>query len=114
MKKFDCPKTPGHLDFEHFEQFCQYLCSQIAGRVATQMFMQLALAPLLGLWVCTKWENFMQKVAPDLFALCSSYVPADVIVTLFVGVGVSLFVPPLMNLVDWLVLKRAGDEKAKK
>jgi len=48
MEKFDSPKTPGALDYEHYEQFCQFLCSQIAGRVAAQMFMQLALAPLLG------------------------------------------------------------------
>lgn len=107
MEKFDSPKTPGALDYEHYEQFCQFLCSQIAGRVVAQMFMQLALAPLLGLLVCTQWENFMLRFYPDLFKVCTSYVPTDVIVTLFVGVGVSLFVPPLMNVIDALILKSA-------
>lgn len=113
MAKFDSPKTPGALDYDAFEQFCQFLCSQIAGRVGLQMFMQMALAPLLGLLVCMQWENFMLKFAPDLYKTCTSYVPTDVVVTLFVGIGVSLFVPPLMNVVDALILKKAHGSAVK-
>lgn len=107
MAKFDSPKCPGSLDYEHFEQFCQFLCSQIAGRVALQMFMQMALAPMLGLLAASQWEKLMLAYYPDVYKICVSYVPTDVVVTLCVGVGVSLFVPPLMNLVDYLILKTA-------
>jgi hypothetical protein len=113
MTQFESPKSPKQLDYKHFEQFCQYLCSQIAGRVATQMFMQMALAPLLGLVVCHFWEMLMLAYAKDLYEKCTSYVPTEVVVTLFVGIGVSMFVPPLMNFVDWLILNEAAAIKKK-
>lgn len=117
MKKFDVrggnAKGPGTLDYEHFEQFCQFLCSQIAARVSLQMIMQMVLAPLLGLIICMQWEKFMMRIAPDLFKVCTSWVPTEVIVTLFVGIGISLFVPPMMNVVDKLILKEAHKVKDK-
>jgi len=55
----------------------------------------------------------MLYFCPGLFKVCTSWVPTDVIMTLFVGVGVSLFVPPLMNVIDALILKSAHKDKAK-
>lgn len=113
IKKFASPNTPGHLDYEHYLMFCQFLCSQIAGRVTIQMLLQMVVAPLLSLVAAEHWEKLMLKYKPDLYKLCTSYVPSEVVVTLFVGIGVSLFVPPLMNLVDKLVLQSASGAKKK-
>lgn len=114
IDKFADPKNKGHLDFDHFEMFCQFLCQQIAGRVAVQMILQMVVAPLLGLLACDIWEKFMMKVAPATYKWCTSKVPAEVVVTLFVGIGVSMFVPPLMQLIDKTILKDAKDAAKEK
>mmetsp|Transcript_21944 Transcript_21944/g.38569 ORF Transcript_21944/g.38569 Transcript_21944/m.38569 type:complete len:241 (-) Transcript_21944:11-733(-) len=99
---FDSCVAPGRdeLNVTEFQGFCEILCSEIASRVAVQMFLQSAVAPLLGLLVLDLWTRLMEHVAPELYAYCSSHVPPALIVTLVVGTAVSFFVPPLMEVID--------------
>jgi hypothetical protein len=107
IEKFDDPRKPGYLDYDHYLSFCQFLCSQIAGRVAVQMLLQMVIAPLLALLCTHQMEHLMQRLYPAKYKLFTSYVPMDVVVTLVVGIGISLLVPPLMALIDKYVLKEA-------
>jgi Ca2+-binding EF-hand superfamily protein len=102
---------PGHvagkLSLEEFIEFSESLLAQIGTRVAVQWTLQTIIAPLLGLLACGWWEKLMAKFAPELFEKCKKIVPTEVVVTLFVGIAVSQFVPPLMKLIDVLVLSSA-------
>eukprot|EP00931_Biecheleriopsis_adriatica_P105461 TRINITY_DN80024_c0_g1_i1.p1 TRINITY_DN80024_c0_g1~~TRINITY_DN80024_c0_g1_i1.p1 ORF type:complete len:228 (+),score=58.55 TRINITY_DN80024_c0_g1_i1:87-770(+) len=111
FKRFASPADQEHLDYDQFVNFCEYLCSELAGRIVTQAALQMVVAPLLGLLACKAWTHVMEEFAPEFSAHASSCipVPADVVVTLVVGIAVSQLVPPLMALIDGTVMRKAKD-----